>query len=173
MKQVVLGCEKCCIFELARATRVGCLALGRLTMELTSKCEEFALSEDRVDVVILDQVRFLLRPCQSQSPGHHQLLCVRVHARIREHRVDVGLRFVNHAQSEDSFGVELPLDKRICAYVNLKMPTCVVLGIFGKSGCVRAGVMSSFVAVAPYLAMSNSVIHTSVCVFAPPLAAPL
>jgi hypothetical protein len=44
---------------------------------------------------------------------------------------------VKRAQTEDSFGFGMPLDKRICAYINSKMPTCVVMGIFGKSGCVN------------------------------------
>eukprot|EP00750_Incisomonas_marina_P029200 INCI7068.4.p1 GENE.INCI7068.4~~INCI7068.4.p1 ORF type:complete len:287 (+),score=59.52 INCI7068.4:419-1279(+) len=64
---------------------------GRLVAELKSKCEEFALSQDRVEIVILDQ-------------------------------------------GEGSFGLGMKLDKRICSYVNSKMPACFVMGIFGKSG---------------------------------------
>mmetsp|Transcript_9213 Transcript_9213/g.13413 ORF Transcript_9213/g.13413 Transcript_9213/m.13413 type:complete len:287 (-) Transcript_9213:87-947(-) len=37
-------------------------------------------------------------------------------------------------QKDTSFGFGMPLDKRLCAYVNKKMPTCFVMGIFGKSG---------------------------------------
>ena len=39
-------------------------------------------------------------------------------------------------QGEGSFGLGMKLDKRICAYVNSKMPSCFVMGIFGKSGYV-------------------------------------
>jgi hypothetical protein len=63
-------------------------------MELVSKCESFAIREDRREIVILDQ-------------------------------------------SEGSFGAGMPLDKRLCAYVNKEMPLCFVMGIFGTSGYVR------------------------------------
>ena len=39
-------------------------------------------------------------------------------------------------QGEKSYGVGMPLDKRITAYVNEKMPACLVMGIFGKTGYV-------------------------------------
>ena len=68
-------------------------AFCRMTAELQSLAEGFALTEDRVEIVILDQ-------------------------------------------GAESFGLGMKLDKRMCAYVNSKMPSCFVMGVFGKSGFV-------------------------------------
>ena len=53
---------------------LGCVVRFRLTMELKSKCEEYALSEDRVEIAILDQVRTYVLE-EICADGHHSQRC--------------------------------------------------------------------------------------------------